>query len=98
MKKRNLSLLIAAGALAAAAIVIASTVEVGTLKTDTAKVGVITPHPTLYKGNSPDPISVTGDLTIGGNLTVTGEVNLNGGARWLNPSGDLKQGNFTSTP
>ncbi|MCL2105280.1 MAG: LamG domain-containing protein [Kiritimatiellaeota bacterium] len=43
-------------------------------------------------------VAASGDLTVGGGLTVTGAVNFLGGARWLQPSGDLKQGSFTSTP
>ena len=46
----------------------------------------------------PSPVTMTGDLTVGGNLTVTGAVNFVNGARWLKPSGDLKQGNFTTSP
>ena len=44
------------------------------------------------------PVSVAGDLAVGGDLTVEGEANLLGGARSLQPSGNLPSGVHTNAP
>jgi hypothetical protein len=46
----------------------------------------------------PPPVTMAGDLAIGGSLTVTGAVIFAGGALHLQPSGDLSSGIYTNSP